>query len=110
MAARRSAPAKVRVREQGRLERLARIKETARGIFERDGFDGATMRRIAEEAGVSSGLVFLHARDKGELLLMVLNDDLEQLTRQAFSGIDEHAPLMTQLALAFRRRYAYWAR
>src|ERR1700761_1552613 len=107
MAARRSAPAKVRVREQGRLERLARIKETARGIFERDGFDGATMRRIAEEAGVSSGLVFLHARDKGELLLMVLNDDLERLTRQAFAGIDADAPFLQQLSAVFRKRYTY---
>lgn len=102
--------AKLRVREQGRLERLRRIKESARGIFAREGFTGATMRRIAEEAGVSSGLVFLHARDKGELLLMVLNDDLDRLTRQAFRGIDEGAPLLAQLEAVFRKRYAYWAR
>lgn len=104
-----ATPPNAGVRERGRLERLQRIKDAAAKVFKRDGFDGATMREIAAEAGVATGTLFIHARDKGELLLMVLNDDLERLTQQPFTH-GAGTPLLKALTSIFRTRYVYWGR
>jgi AcrR family transcriptional regulator len=54
-----------------------RLLEVARDIFERDGYDGASIRAIAEAAGVATGTVFLHFEDKRELLHRAIFDDLQ---------------------------------
>jgi AcrR family transcriptional regulator len=43
------------------------ILESALTLFARSGFDGSTMRLIAQEAGVSPGLIHHHFKDKETL-------------------------------------------
>lgn len=45
----------------------ARIRDTAIAAFARDGYDGASLRRIAQEAGVSPALIVHHFGDKNAL-------------------------------------------
>lgn len=49
------------------LTARARIRDAAIVAFARDGFDGASMRGIAKEAGVSAALIVHHFGDKNAL-------------------------------------------
>ena len=48
--------------------RRAEILRAAEAIFVRDGHEGATIRKIADEVGVSSTALYMHFRDKDEIL------------------------------------------
>jgi AcrR family transcriptional regulator len=52
-------------REQTR----ALIYETALALFQREGYEATTMRRIAEEAGLSAGAAYYHFKSKDDLVL-----------------------------------------
>jgi TetR/AcrR family transcriptional regulator, transcriptional repressor of aconitase len=47
----------------------------ARACFARYGYEGATVRRLEEETGLSRGAIFHHFRDKESLFLAVAEDD-----------------------------------
>lgn len=49
------------------LTARARIRDTAIGAFARDGYDAASLRAIAREAGVSPALIVHHFGDKNAL-------------------------------------------
>jgi len=59
--------------EDGRLVRgrksRARIRAAARELFDERGFDGATLRAIAERAGMGASSIYRHVRSKEELLI-----------------------------------------
>ena len=44
------------------------ILEAAERIFVAEGYEGATIRKIADEVGVSSTALYMHFRDKDEIL------------------------------------------
>ena len=48
--------------------RRAEILEAAERVFVRQGYEGATIRRIAEEVGLSSTALYMHFPDKGRIL------------------------------------------
>ncbi|WP_374468290.1 TetR/AcrR family transcriptional regulator [Phenylobacterium sp.] len=59
--------------------RRAEILEAAERIFIAEGYEGATIRRIAEEVGVSSTALYMHFPDKGCILLEICERTLRQL-------------------------------
>jgi AcrR family transcriptional regulator len=107
-----SSPASVGLREYNRREKRGRIREAAREVFCRRGYLDATTRDIAARARVANGTLFRYARDKRELLLMVINDDLEALQAHKTSGPRRKSPsTIREAILAFYRpRYEYFAR
>ena len=61
---------------QDQLEaRRQEILAGARVCFARHGYEGATVRRLEEETGLSRGAIFHHFRDKESLFLAVAEDD-----------------------------------
>ena len=48
--------------------RRAEILHAAERIFVSDGYQGATIRKIADEVGVSSTALYMHFKDKDEIL------------------------------------------
>ena len=54
-------------RQQAKARTRAKVLEAARELFERDGFDKATIREIAKAAGMSTGAVFANFEDKAHL-------------------------------------------
>lgn len=60
-------------RERNKAEKLARITAAAADLFAARGIDEVTTAEIAERADVGAGTVFLYARSKGDLLLLVQN-------------------------------------
>jgi len=55
--------------------RRQEILAGARASFARYGYEGATVRRLEEETGLSRGAIFHHFRDKESLFLAVAEDD-----------------------------------
>lgn len=66
-------------RERNKQAKLDRIIAAATELFAEHGVDEVTTQQIAEAADIGSGTLFLYAKTKGELLLMVQNS----LYRQA---------------------------
>jgi AcrR family transcriptional regulator len=81
--------------------RRREILAGARTCFARHGYEGATVRRLEEETGMSRGAIFHHFRDKEALFLAVAEDDaatmvatvaehgLVQVMRDLLSRADE---------------------
>ena len=59
--------------------RRAEILEAAERIFVAEGYEGATIRKIADEVGVSSTALYMHFQDKGCILLEICERTLELL-------------------------------
>lgn len=102
-------PAKVGIRERNKLERRSRIVHAARAVFQEKGFAAATTREIAERANVGTGTVFLYARDKRELLIMIINDEFDAMNERAVATVPRRASLVTQLVHYFAPQLRFWA-
>jgi TetR/AcrR family transcriptional regulator, transcriptional repressor of aconitase len=59
--------------------RREEILSAARACFARFGYEGATVRRLEEAAGLSRGAIFHHFRDKDSLFLAVAEDDAAEM-------------------------------
>ena len=59
--------------------RGAEILEAAERIFVAEGYEGATIRKIADEVGVSSTALYMHFQDKGRILLEISDGALKLL-------------------------------
>lgn len=60
-------------RERNKQAKLERITAAARELFIEHGVDDVTTQQIAEKADIGTGTLFLYAKTKGELLLLVQN-------------------------------------
>jgi len=81
--------------------RRAELIAAASRVVARDGIAAATTRRIAEEAGVPSGLVHYWFAGKHELLQEVLATTLGRIQAAAVPGTGEH-DLLDRLKAAFQ--------
>jgi TetR/AcrR family transcriptional regulator len=68
-----AAPQPVGRRERNKQEKLDRITAAARQLFAEHGVDEVTTQQIADKADIGTGTLFLYAKTKGELLLLVQN-------------------------------------
>ena len=66
--------------------RRQQILAGARTCFARHGYEGATVRRLEDEIGLSRGAIFHHFRDKESLFLAVAEDDAAAMV----STVAEH--------------------
>src|SRR6185312_2925890 len=60
-------------RERNKQDKLGRIIAAASELFARHGVDEVTTQQIADQADIGTGTLFLYAKTKGELLLLVQN-------------------------------------
>jgi AcrR family transcriptional regulator len=60
-------------RERNKQAKFARITAAAAELFAAHGVDDVTTQQIADRADVGTGTLFLYAKTKGELLLLVQN-------------------------------------
>lgn len=56
----------------------ARIVEAAAELFRLHGFDGVTTQEVSRRADIATGTLFRYASSKGELFLLVFNEELER--------------------------------
>jgi TetR/AcrR family transcriptional regulator len=60
-------------RERNKQAKLERITAAASELFAKHGVDEVTTQQIADKADIGTGTLFLYAKTKGELLLLVQN-------------------------------------
>jgi AcrR family transcriptional regulator len=60
-------------RERNKQAKLERIMTAASELFAEYGVDEVTTQQIADKADIGTGTLFLYAKTKGELLLLVQN-------------------------------------
>ncbi len=81
--------------------RRAEILEAAERIFVAEGYEGATIRKIADEVGVSSTALYMHFPDKGCILHEIVEGTLGELlarnTEIAAKPLDAVVRLRMQL-------------
>jgi AcrR family transcriptional regulator len=100
---------KAGLRELGKSERQRRIKEAAKAVFGDVGYDEATTREIAHRAHVSIGTIFVYARDKRDLLFLVINDELNPVADLARRDLPDDKPALDRLCALARPWYRYFA-
>lgn len=66
-------------RERERLETRERIMDAARDLFARDGYEAVSMRRIADAIEYSPTAIYVHFRDKLDLLHQICQADFAAL-------------------------------
>ena len=65
-------------RERYRDELRRSILDAARDAFVRYGYEGVSMRQLAEKVGCSHGNLYLHFKDKDELFDTLVEESFEQ--------------------------------
>ena len=96
---------RVRAAEDNRQAVLA----AARRRFEDDGFHGASLDAIAEEAGFSKGVVYSRFGSKDELFLAVLEDSIvrrHEAMESRFKSVTAPGDLATLAVLSIRENVA----
>lgn len=97
-------------RELNKEDKLRRIKDAARKLFIANGYDEASTRQIAVDAGVALGTLFLYAANKRDLLFLVVNDDLEKVADRAAAAVRPDASLIDNLLAVFRPNYEFFGK
>lgn len=68
--------------------KMEAILEAARMVLARQGYAGATIAKVAAEAGVSRGLLHYHFKNKEEIFARVLRANMEGSSDLVFSYLD----------------------
>jgi AcrR family transcriptional regulator len=93
-------------RSKGKQELKQQILEAAIGLFESKGYEGFSLRQVAEEIGYSPTAIYLHFRDKDALLLTVALEGFRAFGEalQAAYFEHRHAPArLTAIGTAYVR-------
>lgn len=87
-------------RERNKQEKLDRITAAAAELFAEHGIDDVTTQQVAERADIGAGTLFLYARSKSELLLLVQNSSyVDALARGIAAAADVEDELEAVLAV-----------
>jgi AcrR family transcriptional regulator len=97
------------LRERKKLIRLQRIVAAARDLFINKGFSNTTIQDIAAEVGVGLGTLYLYAKSKEDLLVMVFKDDILRMIETSYASIPADASLLDQLMVFFDVHIRYHA-
>lgn len=97
------------LRETGKAERLRRLKEATRALLLERGYDEVTTREISRAAGVSIGTLFVYAKDKRDLLYLVVNDELDPVAEHAHAHVPGQGLPLHKLRAFITPWYEYFA-
>ena len=75
-------------RERNKQDKLDRITAAARELFGQCGVDEVTTQQIADKADIGTGTLFLYAKTKSELLLLVQNSSYAGAIREGAAAAE----------------------
>jgi AcrR family transcriptional regulator len=95
----------VQRRVRGRDGVRPALIEAARDVLVQDGYEGLTIRRVAERAEYSLGTVYSYFADKDDLLYTLVQEDFQRLTDQLASirASHEGAAAVREMLLSYVR-------
>lgn len=86
----------------------AKVLAAARRLFSEAGYEGATIRDIAAEAGMSTGAVFANFTDKSDLFREIMVADMEALVEAMREGASRGRGVDDTLLKLFVAGYAFY--
>jgi len=92
MSNRERSPGRPQAAESEEMEARATLIQAAARHFAERGFDGTSLRQVAEGAGVTPAMVAYYFSDKSGLKEAVVRSGLTQLLNVIRSAIDTHEP------------------
>jgi len=98
----------IHVNRRSGTESKKKILGAATTVFSQHGYKGASMRTIAEAAGISIGGLYLYFKNKEDLygtLIRNMLDDLTEETRETLRDIQDPAEAMSTF-ISMRVKYA----
>jgi len=92
-------------REREREEVRKKIQDAARELFATEGYDRVTMRRIADAIEYSPTTIYLHFKDKDELVQSLCDEDFQRLLGELQHGPAPRDPVarIRQLGVGYAR-------
>lgn len=81
-------------RERNKQDKLQRIMAAAGALFAERGVDDVTTQEIADRADIGTGTLFLYAKTKGELLLLVQNSMYAEAIEQGRTDSADAADML----------------
>lgn len=80
-----------------------RILIAARNRFLEDGVDGASLRRIAREAGTSIGMIYYYYPTKDDLFFAIIDELYDKLLADISAALGRDVPVEERLRRLYRR-------
>jgi AcrR family transcriptional regulator len=92
-------------REREREDVRKKILDAARDLFAREGYERVTMRKLAEAIEYSPTTIYLHFKDKDELVQSLCQADFSRLLGELSRGplAKDPAERVRQLGMAYAR-------
>jgi len=88
------------------LDLRARILREATRLFMASGYNGISMREIAEAVGVSKAGLYYHFKDKEDLFVAILHDALQAMQQIVRSARDAGPTARAQIGALVRALFA----
>jgi AcrR family transcriptional regulator len=101
-------PLRAGLRERHKRDKRQRIRQAARALFREKGFAATTTREISAHAGIATGTLFRYARNKRELLFLLLAEGIERTRDDALGSVPCDAPIAEQLVHVFACFFDHW--
>jgi AcrR family transcriptional regulator len=82
--------------------RTRSLLEATRKVIGAEGFDAVTMERVAEEAGMTKGAIYLYFRNKDQLILSAVEEIASEILQQIEAHVELKAPPWERLCQTMR--------
>jgi TetR/AcrR family transcriptional regulator len=89
-------------RERNKRDKLERIIAAARQLFDAHGVDAVTTQQIADKADIGTGTLFLYAKSKSELFLLVQNSSYVDALAQGRADAEKIPDVVEALTAIIR--------
>jgi AcrR family transcriptional regulator len=99
--------ARMGLRERKKVIRLQRIIAASRSLFIDKGFSQTTIQDIAAAAEVGLGTLYLYAKSKEDLLILVFKELFLEMIEDSFMRVDQKKSLLEQILMFFEAQIEY---
>lgn len=106
-----ASEAEIRVptrRALAKQQTRTKVLAAARRLFSEQGYEGATIRDIAAEAGMSTGAVFANFTDKSDLFREIMIADMEALSEAMREAADRCRSVDDAILKLFMAGYGFY--
>jgi TetR/AcrR family transcriptional regulator, multidrug resistance operon repressor len=94
----------MRQRDENKIEA---IRDRAIEIIVKEGFDGLSMKKLADAANVSPATIYIYHKNREDLLNNLFNEVQATFNRETLKGFDPDAPFAEGLWIQWQNRYRF---
>ena len=95
----------MRTRDENK-ERAIRIK--AMEFIVKEGFDGLSMHKLAQAAGVSVATIYIYYNDREDLILSLCREETIRMTEATLKNFSPDMPFAEGLRIQWKNRSSFW--